>query len=64
MENMDHEGKNSVMQASYNQGTIIKNETRVTTNSEESMFFLWYTSFLTQVKKISNIEYLRMMPMS
>ena len=52
MENMDHEGKNSVMQA------------RVTTNSEESMFFLWYTSFLTQVKKISNIEYLRMMPIS
>ena len=45
-------------------GRIIKNETRVTTNSEESMFFLWYTSFLTQVKKISNIEYLRMMPIS
>ena len=64
METMDHEGTNSVMQASYNRERIIKNETRVTTNSEESMFFPWYTSFLIQVKKISSIEYLRMIPVS
>ena len=64
MENMDHQGKNSLMQASCNRERIIKNKTRVTTNSEESLFFLWYTSFLTQVKKIFNIEYLRMMPIN
>ena len=31
---------------------VIKNETCGTTKSEESMFFLWYTSFLTHAKKI------------
>ena len=31
---------------------VIKNQTRSTTKSEESMFFLWYTSFLTHAKKI------------
>ena len=31
---------------------VIKNQTCGTTKSEESLFFLWYTSFLTHAKKI------------